>query len=189
MGGVHNTVRRLVADGVPVATGLAAVGDSVCTTNPTLGRGLALALWGAVDLIDVIDQAGDDRVALALAADECVADHVVPFYEDQATIDAARLAMLRHHIFDAPAPAPSAPPDRVTFAELRAAAQFDSTAFRALWRLMGMISRPGEIYGDPEVVASTREALRDYGSGPSIVQPPREQLLAALNRKPAPTTS
>ena len=72
MGGVHNTVRRLVADGVPVATGLAAVGDSVCTTNPTLGRGLALALSGAVDLIDVIDQVGDDRVALALAADERV---------------------------------------------------------------------------------------------------------------------
>jgi hypothetical protein len=46
MAGLHNTLRRLVADGTPVATGLHAIGDSVCTTNPTLGRGLALALAG-----------------------------------------------------------------------------------------------------------------------------------------------
>jgi len=182
MGGVHNTVRRLVVDGAPVATGLAAIGDSVCTTNPTLGRGLALTLSGAVDLLEVIDEHGNDRGALALAADERVADHVVPFYEDQAAIDSARLAMLRHNIFDAPAPASSALSDRVTFAELRTAAQFDSTAFRALWKVMGMVCRPGEVYTDPQVVARTHKTLREHVSGPSIVQPPREQLLAALTR-------
>jgi len=48
MAGLHNTLRRLVAGGAPVITGLHAVGDSVCTTNPTLGRGLSLALSGAV---------------------------------------------------------------------------------------------------------------------------------------------
>jgi len=185
MGGVHNTLRRLVVDGAPVATGLAAIGDSVCTTNPTLGRGLALALSGAVDLLEVIDEYGDDWVALALAADERVADHVAPYYEDQAVIDSARLAMLRHNIFGAPVPAAmsSASSERVTFAQLRTAAQFDLTAFRALWRLMGMISRPGGIYTDPQVVARTRETLRDHDGSPSIVQPPRDQVLAALNRK------
>ena len=44
MAGLHNTLRRLVADGARVVTGLHAIGDSVCTTNPTLGRGLSLAL-------------------------------------------------------------------------------------------------------------------------------------------------
>src|SRR6202034_22041 len=44
MGGLNNSMRRLAVDGVPVVSGLAAVGDSVCTTNPTFGRGLALAL-------------------------------------------------------------------------------------------------------------------------------------------------
>lgn len=39
MGGLHNTLRRLVLDGQPAALGLHAVGDSVCTTNPTFGRG------------------------------------------------------------------------------------------------------------------------------------------------------
>jgi 2-polyprenyl-6-methoxyphenol hydroxylase-like FAD-dependent oxidoreductase len=166
MGGVHNTIRRLVVDGAPVATRLAEIGDSVCTTNPTLGRGLALALAGAVDLVEVIDEHGEDWVALAHAADERVADHVLPFYEDQAAIDAARLAVLRHNIFDARAPAaPTATPGRVTFAQLRAAAPFDPTVFRALWRLMGMISQPNEIYTDPDIVGRTYEVLGEQMAG------------------------
>jgi 2-polyprenyl-6-methoxyphenol hydroxylase-like FAD-dependent oxidoreductase len=52
MAAVDNTLRRLVVGGVPVATGLHALGDAVCTTNPTLGRGLSLALQGAADLLD-----------------------------------------------------------------------------------------------------------------------------------------
>jgi 2-polyprenyl-6-methoxyphenol hydroxylase-like FAD-dependent oxidoreductase len=182
MGGVHNTMRRLVVDGGPVATGLTAIGDSVCTTNPTLGRGLTLALSGAVDLLEVIHEHGDDLVAQALAMDELVAEDVVPFYEDQAAIDSARLAMLRHNIFDAPAPAPpSTVSDRVTFAQLRTAALFDPTAFRGLWRVMGMIGRPSEVYTDSRVVARTHATLRDHDSDPVIVQPSREHWLAALN--------
>jgi len=182
MGGVHNTIRRLVLDGVPVATGLTAIGDSVCTTNPTLGRGLALALSGAADLVNVIDQYGDDWMAQALAMDELVAEHVLPFYQDQAVIDSARLAMLRHTIFDAPAPAaPSIGSDRVTFTQLRTAALFDPTAFRGLWRVMGMIGPPNEVYTDPQIVARTHATLRDHDTDLSIVQPPRELWLAALN--------
>jgi 2-polyprenyl-6-methoxyphenol hydroxylase-like FAD-dependent oxidoreductase len=185
MGGVHNTLRRLVADGAPVVTGLAALGDSVCTTNPTLGRGLALALSGAVDLLTVINAHGDDGVAVALAADALVADHVVPFYEDQATIDSARLAVLRHNIFGAPAPAmPTASSDRITFSQLRTAAQFDPTAFRALLTVMGMIRRPADVYTDPHIVARTHETLHQHASGPSNVQPTREQLLATLTFPP-----
>jgi 2-polyprenyl-6-methoxyphenol hydroxylase-like FAD-dependent oxidoreductase len=187
MGGLHNTLRRLVADGSPVATGLAAIGDSVCTTNPTLGRGLAVALSGAVDLLDVIETHGDDGLAVALAADELVVDHVVPFYEDQAVIDAARLAMLRDHVFDAATPhaTASAPLDRVTFPQLRTAAQFDPTAFRGLWRLMGMIDRPAEIYADPHIVERTRDVLREHVGDRSIMQPTRAAIVAALESRTA----
>ena len=180
MAGLHNTMRRLVV-GSPVVTGLHAIGDSVCTTNPTFGRGLSLALWTAADLVDVLGQHGDDCAAQALALDGLIADHVMPFYEDQATIDGARLAMLRHTVFDAPAPdPPPVMPDRVTYAQLRAAALFDPTAFRALWSLFGMIRHPDEVYTDPQVVASTHEAVRHHGSGPALAQPSRAQLLAAL---------
>jgi 2-polyprenyl-6-methoxyphenol hydroxylase-like FAD-dependent oxidoreductase len=103
MAGLHNTMRRLVVGGVPVVTGLHAIGDSVCTTNPSFGRGLSLALLGAADLLDTVDRHGDDWTTRALALDELVADHVVPFYEDQAAVDYARLAMLRRTVLNAPA--------------------------------------------------------------------------------------
>jgi 2-polyprenyl-6-methoxyphenol hydroxylase-like FAD-dependent oxidoreductase len=180
MGGLHNTLRRLVADGTPVATGLLAIGDSVCTTNPTLGRGLALALTGAADLADTLGAHGGDPAGQALALDRLVAAHVAPFYQDQAAIDAARLAMMRHTIFGEPVPAPPAAADRVSYPQLRAAGCYDPVAFRAFWKINGMVCPPDEVYTDPHVVACTREALGRYGSGPPVVQPTRAQLLAAL---------
>jgi hypothetical protein len=182
MAGLHNTLRRLVAGGVPVATGLHAIGDSVCTTNPTLGRGLALALSGAADLADTIASTPADPAAQALALDRLVGAHVVPFYQDQAAIDAARLAMMRHTIFGAPPPPPAETPGRVTYSQLRAAASYDPAAFRAFWKINGMICPPEEVYTDPEVVARTHETLRRNGAAPPVAQPTREELLTALTR-------
>ena len=185
MAGLRNTMRRLVVGGVPVATGLHAIGDSVCTTNPTLARGLSLALSGAADLVDIIEKHAGDGPAQAqgqaLELDGLAADHVLPFYQDQAAIDVARLAMLRHAVFGAPAP-PAAPviSDRVTYAQLRAAAPVDPAAFRAFWEIQGMIRRPAEVYTDPQVVARTRDVLSRSGSRPAMAQPTRAQLLAAL---------
>jgi hypothetical protein len=181
MAGLHNTLRRLVVDGTPVATGLHAIGDAVCTTNPTFGRGLSLALSGAVDLLDAIGSHGADPAAQTLALDELVASHVVPFYEDQAAIDQARLAALRHSVFGAPQrAAPPADSGRVTYAQLRAAAASDPVAFRAFWKIYGMTCLPDEVYADPHLVARTRQAIRQQTSGPPVPQPAREILLAAL---------
>ena len=183
MGAVQNTLRRFVVGGSPVVTGLVAVGDSVCTTNPTLGRGLTFALRGAADLLDVIDRHGDDRTAQALAMDKMVSEHILPFYQDQIAIDCARLATLQHTIFNGPAPAPTPSISvRVTFAQLRAAAIFDPIAFRAFWKIMGMIVRPEEVYTEPEIVSRTHASLDQHGSGPFMTQPTREELLAALAR-------
>jgi hypothetical protein len=152
---------------------------SVCTTNPTLGRGLTLALTGAVDLVETIDRHSDDWRTQALALDALAGDHIVPFYEDQAAIDSERLAILRHTVFGAPAPTPPPASDRITFGQLRTAAQFDPVAFRAFWSVMGMLGRPDEVYADAEVIASTRTVL-EHASVPPMVQPTRDQLMAAL---------
>ena len=182
MAGLHNTLRRLVVDGRPVATGLLAIGDSVCTTNPTLGRGLALALTGAADLADTLAGHDGDPTAQALAMDCRVGRHVEPFYRDQAEIDAARLAVMRHTLFGEPAPRPSAAADRVSYPQLTAAGCYDPVAFRAFWKINGMVCPPEEVYTDPDVVACTREALgRPGDGGPPVAQPTREQLTAALS--------
>jgi len=186
MAGLHNTLRRLVDGGSPVVTGLHAVGDSVCTTNPTLGRGMALALSGAADLAGVIADHPGDPEAQALALDGLVGAHVAVYYTDQAAIDQARLAGLRYAIYRTPVPPPPAPapaggPDRrVSFAELRAAAAFDAVAFRGFWNVMGMLCPPDEVYTDPQIVAYTRAANRVHGTSSPIAQPDRATLLAAL---------
>jgi 2-polyprenyl-6-methoxyphenol hydroxylase-like FAD-dependent oxidoreductase len=181
MGSVQNTLRRLVVDGSPVATGLHAVGDSVCTTNPTLGRGLPLALSEAIHLRGLIEAFGHQWTEQALEYDTRIGDDTAPFYEDQVLLDLDRLAVLQHRIFDAPAPIlPALDPHRVSFAELRTAAMFDPGAFRAFWRLYGMLEKPARVYTDPAVVACTRQALRRLEAIPAIAQPSREQLVAAL---------
>jgi len=180
MGGLHNSMRRLTVDGVPVATGLAAVGDSVCTTNPTFGRGLALGLQGAADLVELLDEYGEDEMGLAQALDNFVTRHVEPFYLDQATNDGRRLAELRHTLFGAPAPETTLLEDQVTFAALRAAMPFDTIVFRAFWRVMGMLAKPDDVYTDPDVVARTQDVLHSLDTAPTMTQPTRAELEAAL---------
>jgi hypothetical protein len=89
--------------------------------------------------------------------DELVAERVGPFVEDQVKIDYARLSLLRQTIFSAPAPEPPAVArDRVRFAQVRPAAPFDPTPFRALWASMGMLRRPDELYTSPCSVTAPR---------------------------------
>ncbi len=195
MTGPRNTLRRLVVDDNPVVTGLHAIGDSVCTTNPTFGRGLSLALWGAVDLSDVIDKSADNPIEQALALDQGIIEHLAPYYEEQAAVDAARLTTLRHAVFGDPAP-PTPPLDseRITFTQLRVAASYDPTAFRAFWNLMFMLSMPDDVYSDPHIVTCTKDTLKSQGLEalqsrgqlePRIASPTTSQLLGALAAGPA----
>jgi hypothetical protein len=179
MGGLHNTMRSLVVDGAPVATGIAVVGDSLCTTNPTFGRGLALALQTAADLAAALDSHTGDDVALARLLDDNAREHVLPYFVDQASNDGARLATLRHTLFGVPLPAPRQRSDRVTFPELRNAMPYDGAVLRAFWRVMGMLSPPEQVYTDPEVVTRTFEVLQAHPPQPPP-QPTRADLDAVL---------
>jgi flavin-dependent dehydrogenase len=181
MGGLQNTLRRLVVEGAPVATGLHALGDSVCTTNPTLGRGMSFALWEALALRDILQAQGENWVGQALAMDAFIGENIAPFYEEQAAVDSARMGMMRHAIFGERKPDSLRPrEDRVSYGELRAAAAFNATAFRALWRIHGMVGKPAVVYAEPDVIAHTRAALAENRDRLTMAQPSREQLEAAL---------
>ncbi|HEY1319667.1 MAG TPA: FAD-dependent oxidoreductase, partial [Streptosporangiaceae bacterium] len=58
MAGLEDRHRRLVIDGVPVATGVVAVGDAWACTNPSLGRGASIGLLHACALRDVLRDVG-----------------------------------------------------------------------------------------------------------------------------------
>ncbi len=60
-GRLYNTYRgQLDAAGQPVAPGLISVGDAVCTTTPLAGRGVALALMQARELVRILDMDDGD---------------------------------------------------------------------------------------------------------------------------------
>jgi hypothetical protein len=120
-------------------------------------------------------------MAQSMAMDAFAGEHIAPFYEEQAEVDRGRMAILRHTIFGEAAPdGQAAGSERATYAEVRTAAQFDPTAFRALWRIHGMVQKPLEVYNDPEVVACTRDALAQNPDRLAMAQPTREELEAAL---------
>ena len=59
-GRLYNTYRgQLDEAGRPVLPGFVAVGDAVCTTTPLAGRGVALALMQARELVRTLDQHRD----------------------------------------------------------------------------------------------------------------------------------
>lgn len=85
--------RDLVADGVPVVTGLLAVGDAWATTNTTFGLGLSMGLLQAALLRDATDAMDVvDPVKLGMAFAEALESAAVPYYQALRDWDTHRLA-------------------------------------------------------------------------------------------------
>lgn len=136
---------------------------------------------GACDLADALSDFHGDWQALARQLDHLASEHIEPFYIDQAANDGVRLLTLRHTLFGAPPPtAPADDETRVTAGQLRTAAAFDATLFRAFWMVLGMLCPPDDVYTDPEVVARTHEVIRSRGVIPAFPQPTRQELEDAL---------
>ncbi|MGP3959853.1 FAD-dependent oxidoreductase [Nonomuraea sp. 3N208] len=84
--------RDLVADGLPVVTGLLPVGDAWATTNPTFGLGLSMGLVHSALLRDSIDAVdAHDHVKLALSFTEALETTVAPYYQALRDWDTHRL--------------------------------------------------------------------------------------------------
>ena len=142
MGGLHNRLRRFVTGGVPAAAGVIAVGDSLGHSNPTLGRGMSLALdqafraarlpWTPGDLMDC-GAAYHSEVDPILEAS----------HSDAVQIDglAARI-----HAGDRAA---SREPRAVLARATPLAAKHDPDLFRALVRLNGLLDPPGSLASEP----------------------------------------
>ncbi|MGW0232190.1 NAD(P)/FAD-dependent oxidoreductase [Actinopolymorpha singaporensis] len=189
MGDLHNTLRRLVVDGTPVASGILAVGDSLCTTNPTFARGIAFALQEVIHLAGAVGEYPVEELTKVM--DELTSTRIEPWFADQAAIDAARLAALRRELRGTPAgPAESAESEwaagavegadgRVDLTSLRQAAGFDPELFRAHVRLLGMLTPAEEVLADPAVVRRVREILGSVGR-PPLPDPSDDELAAAL---------
>ena len=86
---LHNTYRGQTdeAGRVPLP-GLIHLGDAVCTTNPTAGRGIALGLRQSRRLVQLLTEHPHDVAAATLAFDAWCTGNVRPWYDDHVYWDA-----------------------------------------------------------------------------------------------------
>lgn len=170
MASIEDRRRSLVVDGLPVATGVVAVGDSWACTNPSLGRGVTLGLLHVVALRDQLRTVPlEDRLRFALAWDRATDSTVGPWYRATVTFDRHRLAEIEAQIQGV-----AYRPDDPAWAQAKAlerGAMADPEVLRCLARVLSMQETPEEALARPgmldAVLAAGAGWQDDVAPGPS----------------------
>jgi 2-polyprenyl-6-methoxyphenol hydroxylase-like FAD-dependent oxidoreductase len=152
MAGIEDRLRRLSVDGVPVATGVAGLGDAWGATNPSLGRGASIGLLHACLLRDVL-RSTTDPVEVSELFGRRTQEEIEPLYRATLWYDRNRLAEL-----DADAAAiPYTPDDqRWTAAKaLVAGALRDPDLLRSQLSIGWLLTPPAEVFAAPGVLDRT----------------------------------
>lgn len=175
-GRLRNTYRgQLDEAGRLPLPGLVFVGDSVCTTNPALGRGVATSLMQVERLLALLDEHRGDHAATALALDAWCGERIRPWFLDHVATDAAQLERWAGHDVD-----PTRPP---TSDLVVAAAMVDPSLMRVVGPYLAMTALP-------ETLAAVHPRVQEiYASGwrPPLADGPTCDELAALVAGSAPS--
>jgi 2-polyprenyl-6-methoxyphenol hydroxylase-like FAD-dependent oxidoreductase len=177
MAGLEDRHRRLVVDGVPVATGVVAVGDAWACTNPSLGRGASIGLLHACTLRDVLrDVAPGDPEKLVRRFDEVTTAVVEPLYRTTLWFDRNRLA----EIADDADAGPGQTDDFRWAASkaLFAASLADQDLAREYLSVAMLLSRADEVFAQPGVAERVMR-LGAHAPRYPVPGPNRRELLAA----------
>jgi hypothetical protein len=107
-GRLYNSYRGQLDDwGCPALEGLISVGDAVCTTTPLAGRGVALALLQARELVRLLDDNRGDIPSATVEFDAWCTDNIKPWFDDHHYVDAERMRRWGGHDVDLGRPLPS----------------------------------------------------------------------------------
>ena len=178
MGGVLDRYRRFVADGTPVATGIAPIGDAWACTNPSLGRGMSLGLRHVQLLREVIREHLEDPRRFAEEWSAVTEAELTPWYRETVEEDRGRMAeieALRHGLGPGRPQSPSA----ALLPVLRAAVAHDPDAFRAFVASRSCVTRLEEAFANQGFVERILEIARS-SERPPLPGPDRDQLLVLL---------
>lgn len=167
-GHLHNTYRgQLDESGRVGLPGLIHVGDVVCTTNPTAGRGISTSLLQARRLVGLLGE-HRDVVDATTAFDAWCTEWIRPWFEDHLAWDADEVAQLAGADVDLSRP--------LTSGHIVAAAQADPSLMRVVGPYLGMNALPATL---ARVEARAREI---YAGGwrPAVPAGPTSDDLAEI---------
>jgi hypothetical protein len=155
-------------NGAVALAGLIFVGDAVCTTNPTAGRGVATSLMQAARLLQLLDQHGTDFLSCSLALEEWCHANIEPWFADHVTMDADQVRRWSGQDVDLSKPLPS---DVIVWA-----AEADPSMMRVIGPYLAMDTLP-------DTLRSVEPRAREiYGSGwrPAVPKGPTRDELAQM---------
>jgi 2-polyprenyl-6-methoxyphenol hydroxylase-like FAD-dependent oxidoreductase len=178
MSGIVDRYRRLMINGLPVATGLVAVADAWACTNPSAGRGLTVGFLHALRLRDVLREASDDPRTLVEEFDRRTEAEIAPWYHAQIAVDRARFADMEALRVGRQ---PVRPVDELArnIASLFSTIAADPDLFRAALEYVGTLAPVQEILERPEITERIRVAQERMKDMPpvGVPGPNRQQLL------------
>ncbi|MCE0763020.1 hypothetical protein LWC35_08845 [Pseudonocardia kujensis] len=156
MGRLANQLRRPSARS---PAGLLPVADAAVCTNPTWGRGAALALAHADALVDLLD-AGEEPATLTAAFTAWTVENLEPWFHDTVLLDAetnARWAGAR------PAPSPERP---FSHTDAVRTTRTDAGLHVAYLRYRNLLDMPAAFWSDPEIVDAVHAGSGALGGAP-----------------------
>lgn len=171
-GRLHNTwAGQLDAGGGVALPGLVFVGDTVCTTNPAAGRGVALSLLQARRLLATVDDLLADPVPATRAFDAWCTERIRPWFDDHVACDAGLAARWAGADVDLDAPLPA---DLIG-----AAAEVDPSMMRVVGPYQAMLVLPT---APAEVEPRARKVYASGWRPPVPAGPTRDELAAVVTR-------
>jgi 2-polyprenyl-6-methoxyphenol hydroxylase-like FAD-dependent oxidoreductase len=159
-GGLTNTYRRQ-----PAVPGLIAVGDSVSTTNPMAGRGVALGLRQADALLGLLDGSAD---GVTEAFQQWCDERIRPWYDDHVHWDRTTRDRWAGEDLDVEGRLPS---DVIC-----ATAQVDPSMLAVVGPFFGMLVDPTAL----DAVSERARAVLRTGWRPPVTAGPSHDELAAV---------
>ncbi len=173
-GRLYNTYQTQLNDAGQVALdGLIFAGDAVCTTNPSVGRGVATSLMQAQRLVTLLDSHQRDFTSCSLEFDAWCTENIKPWFADHVYWDAELIRRWSGHDIDLTRPLPS---DLIM-----AATEVNPEMLKVVGPYMAMVALPASL------AAVEPRAREIYASGwrpPVPDGPTRDELAELVNNYP-----
>lgn len=178
MGGLTDRYRRPVADGRPLLTGIALLGDAWACTNPSLGRGISLGLLHTRCLREVVGSHLEDPLEFAEAWDAATEAKLTPWYRETVEEDRDRLHEIEA-LRNGMEPAPPSERSAVLRRSLTTAMLHDPELFRAFLSSRAVLTPLSETFAQAGVTERTLELSGEH-ERMTLPGPSREDLLQLL---------
>ena len=178
MGGMIDRYRRPVADGRPLLTGIALLGDAWACTNPSLGRGISLGLLHAKCLREVVSSHLEDPLEFAEAWDAVTEAKLTPWYRETVEEDRERLREIEA-LRNGLEPAPPSERASVLRGALLTAMLHDPELFRSYLASRVVLTPLSETFAQAGVAERTLELAGEH-ERMVLPGPSREDLLTLL---------